>query len=167
MKIVILCGGKGTRIREETESRPKPMIEIGGYPILWHIMKLYSYYGFKDFVICMGYKHHAIRDYFLNYQHMNSDFTISLGSNKDIICHKTHQEDWNVTLVYTGLDTKKGKRLKMVADFLNGERFMLTYGDGVASINIQSLLEFHNNHSKTLTITGVNAPSRFGELMVA
>ena len=161
MKVVILCGGKGTRLREETEYKPKPMVKIGGRPILWHIMKLYSHYGFKDFVLCMGYKHQVIRDYFLNYHYMNSDFTVSLSSDHRIVFHNRHHEDWNVTLAYTGLETKKGARIKMVEPYLDGERFMVTYGDGVSDVNIDELIEQHKKQGMLVTFTGVHPISRF------
>ena len=161
MKVVILCGGKGTRLREETEHKPKPMVEIGDRPIIWHIMKLYSYYGFKDFVLCMGYKHQVIREYFLNYRYMNSDITVSLKSNYRITCHNNHDEDWNVTLVYTGLETKKGGRIKKIERYLDGDRFMVTYGDGVSNVNIQELIAFHEKEGALATFTGVHPISRF------
>jgi len=140
MKIVIFCGGKGTRIREETENRPKPMIEIGGRPIVWHIMKLYAHYGFTDFILCLGYKQEVIKDYFMRYAHMNSNFTINLNQ-QGLYYHDNHPENWNVTLVDTGLETKKGGRLKLVAPHITTDKFMLTYGDGVADINIKSLVD--------------------------
>ena len=161
MKVVILCGGKGTRLREETEYKPKPMVEIGGRPIIWHIMKLYSHYGFKNFILCMGYKHQVIRDYFLNYHYMNSDITVSLLSEKRIVCHNSHAENWNVTLAYTGENTKKGGRLKKMSDYLNGEAFMLTYGDGVSDINLKDLLDYHKKQETLVTFTGVHPISRF------
>ena len=161
MKVVILCGGKGTRLREETEHKPKPMVEIGGRPILWHIMKLYSYYGFKEFILCMGYKHKVIREYFINYPYMNSDVTVSLDPGRSIICHNSHDEDWNVTLVYTGLETKKGGRIKKIEPYLDGERFMFTYGDGVSDVNIQALIEYHEKEGVLGTFTGVHPISRF------
>lgn len=161
MKVVILCGGKGTRLREETEYKPKPMVEIGGRPIIWHIMKLYSHYGFKDFVLCMGYKHQVIREYFLNYGCMNSDVTVSLGNEHRLICHNRHKEDWTVTLAYTGEDTKKGGRIKQVAPYLEGERFMVTYGDGVANVNIKELIAYHEREGALATFTGVHPISRF------
>jgi glucose-1-phosphate cytidylyltransferase len=161
MKVIILCGGMGTRLREETEYKPKPMVEIAGRPILWHIMKLYSHYGFKDFILCMGYKHQVIRDYFLNYRYMNSDVTISLSSNDEVICHNCHDENWNVTLAYTGYETKKGKRIKMVDRYLNGERFMVTYGDGLSNVNIMNLIAHHDKESALATFTGVHPISRF------
>lgn len=161
MKVVILCGGKGTRLREETEYKPKPMVEIGGRPILWHIMKLYSNYGFKDFILCMGYKHQVIRDYFLDYCFMNTDVTLSLASDQRIMYHNYHSEDWNVTLAYTGLETKKGGRIKMVEKYLDGKRFMVTYGDGVSNVNIKKLIAYHEREGALATFTGVHPISRF------
>jgi glucose-1-phosphate cytidylyltransferase len=161
MKVVILSGGFGTRLREETEYKPKPMVEIGSMPILWHIMKLYSTYGHKDFVLCLGYKQNYIREYFLNYQYMNNDITIDLHSREKIICHNTHDEDWNITLVDTGLHTKKGSRVKMIEPYIKEDRFMLTYGDGIGNVNIKELLESHVAQKKTVTFTGVNPISRF------
>jgi len=167
MKVVILCGGMGTRLREETEYRPKPMVEIGGRPILWHIMKIYSHYGFDDFVLCLGYKGNIIREYFLDYHAMNSDFTIRLGASPKVIYHN-HEgiEHWQVTLAETGTETMTGARVARVARFLKGGTFMLTYGDGVANINIRDLLAFHRAHGKLVTVTGVRPPSRFGEMEV-
>lgn len=164
MKVVILCGGKGTRLREETEFKPKPMVEVGGRPILWHIMKLYSYYGYKDFILCMGYKHQVIREYFINYSYMNNDITVSLGSHQPIKCHNAHDEDWNVTLVYTGNETKKGKRVKMVERYLDGDRFMLTYGDGLSDVNIKKLVAYHKKEGGVATFTGVHSISRFATI---
>ena len=161
MKVVILCGGKGTRLREETEYKPKPMVEIGDRPIVWHIMKLYSYYGFKDFILCLGYKHQVIREYFLNYRYMNSNVTVSLNLDQRIICHDSHSEDWNVTLVYTGLETKKGGRIKKIEPYLDGERFMVTYGDGVSDVNIRQLIAYHEENKAFATFTGVHPISRF------
>jgi glucose-1-phosphate cytidylyltransferase len=161
MKVVILCGGKGTRLREETEYKPKPMVEIGDRPILWHIMKLYNHYGFKDFIMCMGYKHQVIREYFLNYRYMNSDVTISLSSDARIICHNSHDEKWNVTLAYTGEETRKGGRIKMIEPYLDGERFMVTYGDGVSDVNIKDLIAHHEKEGVLATFTGVHPISRF------
>jgi glucose-1-phosphate cytidylyltransferase len=161
LKVVILCGGKGTRLREETEFKPKPMVEIGGRPILWHIMKLYSSYGYKDFILCMGYKHQIIRDYFINYRYMNNDITVSLGSDQSIKCHNAHDEDWNVTLVYTGHETRKGARLKMIRRYLDDNRFMLTYGDGLSDININELVAYHKKEGGLATFTGVHSISRF------
>lgn len=161
MKVVILCGGLGTRLREETEYKPKPMVRIGEKPILWHIMKIYAAYGFNDFILCLGYKQHIIRQYFLNYEYMNSDFTIYLGSRKKIMYYNAHNENWNVTLVDTGFETKKGTRVKLIEPYIEEERFMLTYGDGVGDIDVKRLLEFHTKNSKIGTFTGVHPISRF------
>lgn len=161
MKVVILCGGKGTRLREETEYKPKPMVEIGRRPIIWHIMKLYSHYGFKEFVLCMGYKHQVIRDYFLNYRYMNTDLTVSLAADNTLVYHNSYDEDWLVTMAYTGQETKKGKRIKMIAPYLDGDRFMLTYGDGVANVNIDDLIAYHKTEGVSATFTGVHPISRF------
>jgi glucose-1-phosphate cytidylyltransferase len=166
IKVVILCGGMGTRLREETEYKPKPLVDIGGKPILWHIMKIYANYGFKDFVLCLGYKGNMIKEYFLNYDMLNSDFTIELESKK-IQIHNSHPErDWQVTLAQTGDSAMTGARIKKVEKYVNSDIFMLTYGDGVANINISKLLEFHKSHGKIGTITGVNPISKFGELSV-
>jgi len=166
IEVVILCGGLGTRIKEETEYRPKPMVEIGGKPILWHIMKIYSHYGFKDFVLCLGYKGELIKEYFYNYEILNNDFTIELGKQK-IEVHNSHGETgWRVTLVDTGTNALKGARLKKIERYIDSDTFMVTYGDGVANINISDLLKFHNNHGKIATLTGVKPPSRFGALSI-
>jgi glucose-1-phosphate cytidylyltransferase len=167
-KVVILCGGKGTRIREEAEFRPKPMIEIGNKPIIWHIMKIYSFYGFNDFILCLGYKGKMIKEYFLNYEIMNSDFTIELGMNhKNIEIHNTHDKDqWRVTLAETGHDTMTGARIKRIESYIDTDNFMVTYGDGIGNISVNRLLEFHLSHKKIATITGVRPPSRFGELVI-
>jgi glucose-1-phosphate cytidylyltransferase len=166
MKIAILAGGIGTRLREETEYRPKPMVEIGGRPILWHIMKLYALHGYCDFVICLGYKGDVIRDYFLNYEVRNRDFTVTLGSG-DVQTHGEHHErGWRITLADTGLSTMTGGRLKRVARYLGGDTFMATYGDGVADIDIARLLAFHRGRGKLATVTGVRPSSRYGELQV-
>lgn len=164
MKVVILCGGKGTRIKEESEYRPKPLVKIGNRPILWHIMKIYAHYGFKEFVICLGYKGEMIKEYFLNYEMMNNDFTINLGSSKDIEIHSDHTEhDWLVTLAETGEESQTGARVKRIEKYVDGDTFMLTYGDGVSQINIKELLEYHKSHGKIGTMTGVHPSSRFGE----
>jgi len=166
MKVVILCGGMGTRLREETEYRPKPLVEIGGKPMLWHIMKIYAYYGFKDFALCLGYKGKMIKDYFLNYEIMNSDFTLKLES-KGIEFHNSYKEkDWIITFAETGKNAMTGARIKRIEKYIDTELFMLTYGDGVADINIQELLKFHKSHNKIGTVTGVSPSSRFGELVV-
>lgn len=167
IKVVILCGGRGSRLREETEVRPKPLVEIGNRPILWHIMKIYSYYGFKDFVLCLGYKGEMIKDYFLNYEAMNNDFTINLSNRNNITFHNLHLEkDWNVTLVNTGDYTQTGARIKKIKEYIDGETFMVTYGDGVGNINIRELLNFHRESKAIGTLTGVHPSSRFGELVV-
>lgn len=167
MKVVILAGGLGTRLREETEYRPKPMVEIGGRPILWHIMKLYATYRVTDFVICLGYKGDVIRDYFLNYEIRNRDFTVTLGTRK-IDIHSSHGEGgWHVTLAETGVNTQTGGRLKRVGKYLDGSAFMMTYGDGVADIDIAGLLSFHRRQRKLATVTAVRPSSRFGELSIA
>ncbi len=161
MKIVLFCGGKGTRLREETEFKPKPMVEIGGRPILWHIMKSYAAHGYNEFVLCLGYKQESIRQYFLNYEYMNNDFTIHLNSRETTLHHNRHGEDWTVTLVDTGLETPKGGRLKMVEPYVDGDTFMVTYGDGVSDVNINDLVAYHTAHKKIATFTGVHPVSRF------
>jgi glucose-1-phosphate cytidylyltransferase len=167
MKVVILAGGLGTRLREETEYRPKPMVQIGSRPILWHIMKIYDHYGFHDFVICLGYKGTMIKDYFLNYEIMNSDFTVNLGNRQNIHLHNDHTErDWNVTLAETGEKSQTGARVKKIEKYIDGETFMLTYGDAVADIDISRLLAFHQSHGRIGTVTGIHAASRFGELSI-
>ncbi len=166
MKAVILCGGQGTRLREETEFRPKPMVQIGGRPILWHIMKLYAHYGCTEFVLCLGYKGEDIKQYFLNYQMHHSDFTVQLGSHRSVEFHRNHLEtDWRITLVDTGLHVQTGARLKRVASYVGQETFFFTYGDGVADVDVKKLLAFHRQHGKLATVTGVHPPSRFGELL--
>lgn len=163
LKVVILCGGKGTRLREETEFRPKPLVEVGGYPILWHIMKLYAHQGFNDFVLCLGYKGDMIKQYFLNYQAMNNDFTISLGERRQITYHGAHNEqDFRVTLADTGHETMTGGRLARVRRYLDTPLFMFTYGDGVADINLRELVAFHKSHGRIATVTTVHPLSRFG-----
>jgi len=166
-KVVILAGGRGMRLHEETEFRPKPLVEIGGRPILWHIMKLYAYYGFSEFIICLGYKGDMIKDYFLNYEEMNNDFTIQLGTKREVIFNSSHAEsDWVVTLADTGEDTMTGARVRKIQRYIEGDVFMLTYGDGVGNINIKELYEFHLQHGRLATVTGVRPPSRFGELII-
>lgn len=165
MKIVILCGGKGTRLREETEYRPKPLVEIGGRPVLWHIMKLYAHYGLQDFVLCLGYRGSMIKDYFLNYEAMNNDFTIQLGEKHPIQYHSAHKEqNYRVTLVDTGLEVMTGARIKHASTYLDGDTFMVTYGDGVSDLNIKNLLAFHRGHGRLATITTMRPTSRFGIL---
>jgi glucose-1-phosphate cytidylyltransferase len=164
--VIILAGGFGTRLREQTEFIPKPMVPIGTRPILWHIMKIYSFYGYKRFIICLGYKGEIIKEYFLNYRFRNSDFTINLGKNKDIRVHNLHSEDdWEVTLADTGLKAMTGARIKRIEKHIDTDRFLLTYGDGVANIDIKGLMDFHLSHGKLATVTGVRPPSRFGELI--
>ena len=166
MKVVILAGGLGTRLREETEFRPKPMVEIGGRPILWHIMKIYAAHGFSEFVICLGYKGDVIRDYFMNYETRNRDFTVTLGS-REVEIHDCHSEDgWKVTLAESGDATMTGGRIKRVAHYLGAETFMVTYGDGVADIDISRLIAFHRARGKLATVTAVRPASRFGELAI-
>ncbi len=169
IKVVILCGGLGTRLREETEFLPKPMVKIGDKPILWHIMKIYAQYGLKDFVLCLGYKGEMIKDYFLNYEALNNDFTVELGKNREIEIYSTHEENgWRVTLADTGDKTLKGARLKKVEKYINdSDTFMLTYGDGLAKIDLNTLLVYHQSHGKMVTVTGVSPASRFGELKVS
>ena len=167
MKTVILAGGYGTRISEESALRPKPMVEIGGKPILWHIMKQYSHYGFHDFVICCGYKQHIIKEYFANYFLYNSDVTFDFTHGKnEMTVHRDKTEFWKVSLVDTGLDTMTGGRIKRVASYLNGEPFFLTYGDGVSDVRIDDLLEFHKKSGGLLTMSCVHPNSRFGNLDV-
>jgi glucose-1-phosphate cytidylyltransferase len=166
MKVVLLAGGLGTRLREETEFRPKPMVTIGGRPILWHIMKTYAHWGHQEFVICLGYKGDVIRDYFLNYEVRHRDVTVTLGS-RDVQVHGAHDETgWSVTLAETGETTLTGGRLGRVKRYLDGERFMITYGDGVADIDLGRLLQFHRAHGKLATLTAVRPSSRFGEVMI-
>jgi glucose-1-phosphate cytidylyltransferase len=163
MKVVILCGGLGTRLREETEFRPKPMVEIGGRPILWHIMKIYAHSGFHKFVLCLGYRGNMIKEYFLNYEAMNNDFTICLGRESSVRYNGLHTEQgFEVTLADTGLNTMTGGRLQHVRKYVEGETFMLTYGDGVADIDLKRLLAFHKQHGKIATVTTVTPTSRFG-----
>ncbi len=163
MKVVILAGGLGTRLSEETVARPKPMVEIGGKPIIWHIMKLYSHYGFNDFVICLGYKGYVIKEYFSNYFLHTSDVTLDLLHNKTEV-HQKYAEPWKVTLVDTGDHTMTGGRVKRVAPYVNGETFFLTYGDGVADVNLRQLLAFHRDHGKLATVTSTQPKGRFGAL---
>lgn len=167
MKVVILCGGLGTRLREETEYRPKPMVAIGTKPILWHIMKIYSYYGFDDFILCLGYKGNIIKEYFYNYEIFNNNFTVELGQHSSVKIHNSHREaGWKITLVDTGEKSLKGARLKKIEKWIDSDNFFVTYGDGLANINIKSLADFHEKHGKIATLTGVMPPSRFGNLAV-
>lgn len=165
--VVLLCGGQGTRFREQTESRPKPMIEVAGRPILWHIMKFYAGYGFKDFVLCLGYKGDVIKRYFLDFAAMETDFTVDLATPGRIAYHDGDAVDWRVTCVDTGADAMTGARLHRVARYLDCDDFMLTYGDGLSSVNVPALLDYHRRHGQAATITGVRPPSRFGELVTA
>ena len=167
MKVVILCGGMGTRLKEETEYKPKPMVEIGDKPILWHIMKLYAHYGIKDFVLSLGYKGEMVKEYFYNYEILSNDFTIELGNKTNIEIHSNNAEkDWRITLADTGDRSLKGARLKRVQQYVDDDTFMMTYGDGIANVDIESLLEFHRNHGKLATVTGIIPSSRFGELKI-
>ena len=163
MKVVILAGGLGTRLSEETSLRPKPMVEIGGMPILWHIMKIYSYYGYNDFVICLGYKGYIIKEYFANYFLHKSDVTIDLAQNK-IITHDTKVESWKITLVDTGHDSMTGGRVKRIQKHIGKEPFLLTYGDGVGNIDVEALVSLHKKQGKYCTVTAVQPSGRFGAL---
>lgn len=165
MKAVILAGGLGTRISEESHLRPKPMIEIGGKPIIWHIMKIYSHHGINDFVICLGYKGYVIKEYFANYFLHMSDVTFDMSENQMHI-HNRHAEPWRVTLVDTGENTATGGRLKRVRDYVGDETFCLTYGDGVSDVDLPALIDFHNRHGKLATVTAVQPPGRYGALDV-
>ncbi len=170
MKVAVLCGGKGTRLREETEFRPKPMVEIGGRPILLHIMKLYAHYGFNDFVLALGYKGNVIKDYFLNFDSMLKDFTVMLGTpGRPEIIHHDHDEhnDFVVTLADTGEDTMTAGRLRLLQRYVDDDVFMVTYGDGLADVNIRELLAFHQVHGKLATVTAIRPTSRFGLLDIA
>ncbi len=166
MKTVILCGGQGTRLREETEFRPKPLVEIGGRPVLWHVMKSYAHYGFGKFVLCLGYRGNMIKDYFLNYDAMNNDFTIDLGGRRRIEFHGEHEEqDFQVTLADTGMTTQTGGRIRRIRPYIgNDSTFMVTYGDGLADVDIAKLVQFHKSHGKLATVTAVRPTSRFGLL---
>jgi glucose-1-phosphate cytidylyltransferase len=163
MKVAILCGGLGTRLREETEVRPKPMVEIGGRPILWHIMRGYAAHGFNEFVLALGYKSDVIKRYFLDYYHLQSHLTVSLTSGA-VTVHDGDREDWTVHLVDTGVTTQTGGRVKRLAPWLGNETFMLTYGDGVTDANLTDLLRFHRKHGRRATVTAVRPQSRFGRL---
>jgi glucose-1-phosphate cytidylyltransferase len=165
MKVAILAGGLGTRLSEETTVKPKPMVEIGGKPILWHIMNIYAAYGFKEFVIALGYKGDLIKDYFINYHYHTRGLTVNL-KNGAVTALDDRGEDWIVHLLDTDADTQTGGRVKRVAEFIGDEPFMLTYGDGVANINIPALLEFHKTHGKLVTLTAVRPPARFGQMMI-
>ena len=165
MKVVILAGGLGTRLSEETILKPKPMVEIGGKPILWHIMKIYSSYGYNDFVICLGYKGYVIKEYFANYFLHQSNVTFDVKNNTMQI-HDSQAEPWKVTLVDTGINTMTGGRIKRIKDYIDNQPFLLTYGDGVGNINIKNLVNFHQENAKLLTVTAVQPSGRFGALQI-
>lgn len=164
MKVVILAGGFGTRISEESVIRPKPMVEVGEKPILWHIMKIYSHYGFNEFVICCGYKQQMIKEWFANYFLYNSDVTFDFSKGGEMTVHNNVSEPWKVTLVDTGLNTMTGGRIKRIKDYVNNETFMLTYGDGVSDVNLPKLLEYHKRHGGVATLTGVMMEQKYGML---
>lgn len=166
MKVVIFAGGLGTRISEETDIRPKPMVEIGGKPIIWHIMKIYEQYGFNEFIICLGYKGYVIKEYFMNYFLHNSNLTINLANN-NVEFHNSKSEKFKVTLVETGIHTKTAGRLKQVQTYLGNDDFMLTYGDGVCDVDINQLLQFHKSHNKVATVTAIQLDARFGGMDLA
>ena len=163
MKVIILAGGLGTRLSEETSMKPKPMVEIGGFPIIWHIMKTYSYYGYNEFVIALGYKGEMIKDYFLRYSQHNSNLTIDLKNDR-VIKHKKNNENWIIDLISTGSSSFTGYRIKKAMEHIGKERVMLTYGDGLSDININQLIDFHDSHKKIATLTAVKSTARFGEL---
>jgi len=161
--VVILCGGMGTRMKEETEFRPKPLVEIGDKPIVWHIMSGYAHYGYDNFILCLGYRGEMIKEYFLNYETMSNDFTINLGSKKEVIYHNSHaEENWDVTLANTGLLTNTGGRIKRIASYIKSDYFFVTYGDGVADVNLEELLKSHRESGKIATLTGLHPFSRYG-----
>jgi glucose-1-phosphate cytidylyltransferase len=166
MKVAILAGGLGTRLREETEYRPKPMVDVGGRPLIWHIMKIFAAHGHTDFIICLGYKGDSIRDYFLNYEIHNRDLTITLGQRNLEILNDHAEFGWRVTLAETGEQTNTGGRIKRIAKYLGNQTFMITYGDGVADVDLHRLLQFHRFYRKLATVTGVHPSSRFGELSI-
>lgn len=163
MKVIILAGGLGTRLSEETVARPKPMIEIGGMPILWHIMQVYSAHGFREFCIALGYKGHLIKEFFLDYYRHSNDLTVDLATG-EVMTHRRQTLDWRVSLVDTGIDTQTGGRIKRMKGLVGAETFMATYGDGVGNVNIRDLVAFHRAHGKLATMTAVRPPSRFGEI---
>ena len=166
MKVVLLAGGYGTRISEESQFKPKPMIEIGGKPILWHIMKEYSYYGFNEFIICAGYKQHVIKEWFADYYLHNSDITFDFANSNRMTIHNNVAEPWKVTIVDTGLNTMTGGRIKRIKKYIGDEDFLMTYGDGVADIDINKLVEFHRSHGKIATLTAVHVDQRYGVLEI-
>ena len=163
MKTVILAGGLGTRISEESHLKPKPMIEIGGRPLLWHIMKIYSHYGIHDFIVCLGYKGYIVKEYFTNYYMHMSNITVNMANNC-LIVHECHAEPWSVTLIDTGQDTLTGGRLKRVRDYIGDSTFCFTYGDGVSDVNIEALIDFHQSHGRQATVTAIQPPGRYGAL---
>jgi glucose-1-phosphate cytidylyltransferase len=168
VKVVILCGGQGTRLREETEYRPKPLVDVGGRPILWHIMKHFAHHGLRDFVLCLGYRGNMIKEYFLNYEAMNNDFTIDLGRKHQLSYHGAHHEqDFHVTLADTGPDTLTGGRVQRIRRYVHGDTFLVTYGDGLADVDVRALVAFHHTHRRLATVTTVRPTSRFGILDVA
>lgn len=164
MKVVILAGGFGTRLSEETTTRPKPMVEIGEKPILWHIMKLYSYFGYNEFIICCGYKQHMIKEWFADYYLQNCDVTFDFANGNDIEIHKTYNEPWKVTVVDTGLNTMTGGRIKKIQKYVGNETFMVTYGDGVSDVDIHKLVRYHEENGRLATMTAVNVGQKFGVL---
>jgi len=166
MKVVILAGGYGTRLSEYTSRIPKPMVTVGGRPILWHIMQTYAKHGYKDFNLALGYKAEVIKEYFLNYRSINSDFSINLGSG-NFVTHEADKIDWNLTLVDTGLNSMTGGRIKRMQKYIGNEAFLLTYGDGLANIDIKSLVSFHKSHGKMVTVSAVHPSARFGEMNIA
>jgi glucose-1-phosphate cytidylyltransferase len=165
MKVILLAGGFGTRLSEYTETIPKPMVTVGGRPILWHIMRTYAHFGHKDFYLALGYKAELIKEYFLHYRSLNADFTVDLATGT-VSPHQTDDADWRVTLVHTGMESMTGGRVKRLQSFIGNEPFMLTYGDGVADIDLDALLKFHRSHGKMVTVTAVHPGARFGELMI-
>ncbi|QVL30162.1 glucose-1-phosphate cytidylyltransferase [Telmatocola sphagniphila] len=167
MKIVLLCGGQGTRLREETEYKPKPMVDIGGKPIVLHIMKLFAHYGLREFILCLGYKGDIIKDFFLNYEAMTTDFTIKLGRKHELTYHGAHEEqEFSVTLADTGANSMTGGRVRRIRKYISDDLFMVTYGDGVSDVNIPELIQFHKSHGKLATVTAVRPQSKFGVLNV-
>lgn len=164
MQVVILAGGFGTRISEESSQRPKPMIEIGGKPILWHIMKIYSHFGYNDFIICLGYKGYMIKEYFANFCIQNADLTIDLTKDNKLTFHQNVTEPWKITMVDTGSESMTGGRIKRVKDFIQGDQFLMTYGDGLANLDIKKLVDFHNKHGKLVTLTATQPMGRYGSL---
>ncbi len=167
MQVVILCGGRGTRMGRESEILPKPMVPVGERPILWHIMKYYAHWGHRDFVLCLGYKGEIIRDYFLHYEARNNDVTVTLGAGGGTTVHGTHDEQgWTVTLAETGLESNTGARLKRAGKYVGEGPFLMTYGDGVSNVDVDALLAFHRSHGKVATVTAVHPPARFGELIL-